>query len=64
MRWGTIGRVQFYGKDAHPFTHSIKYGKGLIRPDAAVAGRKADRRLAERGRQERPQIPGFVKVTN
>jgi branched-chain amino acid transport system substrate-binding protein len=26
---GTIGRVQFYGKD-EPFTHSIKYGKGLI----------------------------------
>jgi len=26
---GTIGRVQFYGKD-DPFTHSIKYGPGLI----------------------------------
>jgi branched-chain amino acid transport system substrate-binding protein len=26
---GTIGRVQFYGKD-DPFTHGIKYGKGLI----------------------------------
>jgi branched-chain amino acid transport system substrate-binding protein len=26
---GTIGRTQFYGKD-EPFTHSIKYGKGLI----------------------------------
>ena len=26
---GTIGRIQFYGKD-DPFTHSIKYGKGLI----------------------------------
>ena len=26
---GTIGRVQFYGKN-DPFTHSIKYGKGLI----------------------------------
>ncbi|MGA7803569.1 ABC transporter substrate-binding protein [Bradyrhizobium sp.] len=26
---GTIGRVQFYGKD-DPFTHSIKYGKGLV----------------------------------
>jgi len=26
---GTIGRVQFYGKD-DPFTHSLKYGKGLI----------------------------------
>ncbi|WP_248883479.1 ABC transporter substrate-binding protein [Bradyrhizobium japonicum] len=26
---GTIGRVQFYDKD-DPFTHSIKYGKGLI----------------------------------
>jgi branched-chain amino acid transport system substrate-binding protein len=26
---GTIGRVQFYGKEDE-FTHSIKYGKGLI----------------------------------
>ncbi len=26
---GTIGRTQFYGKD-DPFTHSIKYGVGLI----------------------------------
>jgi branched-chain amino acid transport system substrate-binding protein len=26
---GTIGRVQFYGKD-EPFTHGLKYGKGLI----------------------------------
>ena len=26
---GTIGRVQFYGKDDQ-FTHSIKYGQGLI----------------------------------
>jgi branched-chain amino acid transport system substrate-binding protein len=26
---GTIGRVQFYGKDDE-FTHAIKYGKGLI----------------------------------
>src|SRR6201996_3854576 len=26
---GTIGRIQFYGKDDE-FTHSIKYGKGLI----------------------------------
>lgn len=26
---GTIGRIQFYGKD-DPFTHGLKYGKGLI----------------------------------
>jgi branched-chain amino acid transport system substrate-binding protein len=26
---GTIGRVQFYGKD-EPFTHSLKYAKGLL----------------------------------
>ena len=26
---GTIGRIQFYGKE-DPFTHSIKYGKDLI----------------------------------
>ena len=29
LRVGTIGRVQFYGKD-DTFTHGIKYGKGLI----------------------------------
>ncbi|ACA19092.1 Extracellular ligand-binding receptor [Methylobacterium sp. 4-46] len=26
---GTLGRIQFYGKD-DPFTHSIKYGPGLV----------------------------------
>lgn len=26
---GTVGRIQFYGKD-DPFTHGLKYGKGLI----------------------------------
>ncbi len=26
---GTLGRVQFYGKD-DPFTHAMKYGKGLV----------------------------------
>ena len=26
---GTIGSTQFYGKD-EPFTHGLKYGKGLI----------------------------------
>jgi branched-chain amino acid transport system substrate-binding protein len=26
---GTVGRVQFYGKD-DPFTHAMKYGKGLV----------------------------------
>jgi branched-chain amino acid transport system substrate-binding protein len=26
---GTIGRVQFYGKD-EPFTHSLKYARGLL----------------------------------
>ena len=26
---GTIGRIQFYGKD-DPFTHSIQYGPGLM----------------------------------
>ncbi|WP_047307743.1 ABC transporter substrate-binding protein [Rhodopseudomonas palustris] len=26
---GTIGRVQFYGKD-EPFTHGLRYGKGLL----------------------------------
>ena len=26
---GTIGRIQFYGKDDQ-FTHGLKYGKGII----------------------------------
>src|SRR3712207_7861276 len=26
---GALGRIQFYGKD-DPFTHSLKYGPGLI----------------------------------
>ncbi|MEH3144565.1 MAG: ABC transporter substrate-binding protein [Methylobacterium frigidaeris] len=26
---GTLGRIQFYGRD-EPFTHSIKYGPGLV----------------------------------
>jgi branched-chain amino acid transport system substrate-binding protein len=26
---GTVGRIQFYGKE-DPFTHGLKYGKGLI----------------------------------
>jgi hypothetical protein len=54
---GTIGRVQFYGKD-DPFTHSIKYGKGLITgPDAAVAGRQAGHGLAEGSRQGQAEVP-------
>ena len=54
---GTIGRVQFYGKD-DPFTHSIKYGKGLITGlDAAVAGRQAGRGLAEGSRQGPVEVP-------
>ena len=54
---GTIGRIQFYGKD-DPFTHSIKYGKGLITgADAAMAGRQAGRRLAAGSRQGQAEVP-------
>ena len=45
---GTIGRIQFYrqGRSVHP-RHQIRQGPDH-RPDAAVAGRQAGRRLAAR----------------
>ena len=54
---GTIGRVQFYGKD-DPFTHSIKYGKGLITGLMLQwQDGKQVSRLAEGSRQGRVQVP-------
>ena len=54
---GTIGRVQFYGKD-DPFTHSIKYGKGLITGLMLQwQERQAGQRLAQGCRQEQVEVP-------
>jgi branched-chain amino acid transport system substrate-binding protein len=60
---GTIGRTQFYGKD-DPFTHSIKYGKGLItglmlqwQDGQQVAVWPADISKAKL------KFPSFIKVT-
>src|SRR3978361_935045 len=61
---GTIGRVQFYGKD-DPFTHSIKYGKGLI--TGLMLQWQGGKQVAvwpkEIAKSEL-KFPGFVKVTN
>ena len=61
---GTIGRVQFYGKD-DPFTHSIKYGKGLITGLMLQwqAGRQVSVWPKEIAKSEL-KFPSFVKVTN
>lgn len=61
---GTIGRVQFYGKD-DPFTHSIKYGKGLI---TGVMLQWQDGHQVAVWPKEvakgQLKFPSFVKVTN
>ena len=61
---GTIGRIQFYGKD-DPFTHSIKYGKGLI------TGLMLQWQSGEQVAVWPPEVakaklkfPSFVKVTS
>jgi len=61
---GTIGRVQFYGKD-DPFTHSIKYGKGLITGLMLQwqGGRQTAVWPKEVARSE-IKFPGFIKATN
>ena len=54
---GTIGRIQFYGKDDE-FTHGHQIRQGPDhRPDAAVAGWQADQRLAEGSRQRPVEVP-------
>ncbi|WP_458761346.1 ABC transporter substrate-binding protein [Afipia sp. TerB] len=61
---GTIGRVQFYGKD-DPFTHSIKYGKGLI---TGVMLQWQDGHQVAVWPKEvakgQLKFPSFIKVTN
>src|ERR1700744_1921676 len=61
---GTIGRVQFYGKD-DPFTHSIKYGKGLI---TGLMLQWQDGQQVAVGPSEvaKPQLkfPSFIKLTS
>ncbi|MEH2562462.1 ABC transporter substrate-binding protein [Bradyrhizobium sp. AZCC 2289] len=61
---GTIGRVQFYGKD-DPFTHSIKYGKGLITGLMLQwqDGKQVSVWPKEIAKSEL-KFPSFVKATN
>src|ERR1700752_833913 len=61
---GTIGRVQFYGKD-DPFTHSIKYGKGLITGLMLQwqSGKQVSVWPKDVAKSEL-KFPSFVKVTN
>src|SRR6266436_2609564 len=61
---GTIGRIQFYGKD-DPFTHSIKYGKGLITGLMLQwqDGKQVSVWPKEVAKSEL-KFPSFVKVTN
>jgi branched-chain amino acid transport system substrate-binding protein len=61
---GTIGRVQFYGKDDQ-FTHSIKYGKGLI--TGLMLQWQAGKQTAVWPKEVAKsdlKFPSFVKVTN
>jgi branched-chain amino acid transport system substrate-binding protein len=60
---GTIGRVQFYGKD-DPFTHSIKYGKGLI--TGLLLQWQGGKQVAvwpKEVAKSELKFPSFVKVT-
>ena len=61
---GTIGRVQFYGKDDQ-FTHSIKYGKGLITGLMLQwQGGKQTAVWPKDVARSELKFPSFVKVTN
>jgi len=60
---GTIGRVQFYGKDDQ-FTHSIKYGKGLI--TGLLLQWQGGKQVAvwpKEVAKSELRFPAFVKVT-
>jgi branched-chain amino acid transport system substrate-binding protein len=61
---GTIGRTQFYGKDDQ-FTHSIKYGKGLI---TGLMLQWQDGKQVSVWPKEvakgQLQFPSFIKVTS
>jgi branched-chain amino acid transport system substrate-binding protein len=61
---GTIGRIQFYGKDDE-FTHSIKYGKGLITGLMLQwqDGKQVSVWPKEVAKGEL-KFPSFIKVTN
>jgi branched-chain amino acid transport system substrate-binding protein len=61
---GTIGRVQFYGKE-DPFTHSIKYGKGLI--TGLMLQWQGGKQVAvwpKEVAKSELKFPSFVKATN
>ena len=61
---GTIGRVQFYGKD-DPFTHTIKYGKGLI--TGLMLQWQDGQQVAVWPKEVAKsdiKFPSFIKVTN
>ena len=61
---GTIGRVQFYGKEDQ-FTHSIKYGKGLI--TGLMLQWQGGKQTAVWPREVAKsdlKFPTFIKVTN
>jgi branched-chain amino acid transport system substrate-binding protein len=61
---GTIGRVQFYGKDDQ-FTHSLKYGKGLI--TGLMLQWQGGKQTAVWPREVAKgdlKFPSFIKVTN
>ncbi len=62
---GTVGRVQFFGKD-DSFTHAMSYGTRLReRAVRAVAGRQAGADLAGLGRRrQHADFPSFIKLTN
>jgi branched-chain amino acid transport system substrate-binding protein len=61
---GTIGRVQFYGKDDQ-FTHSIKYGKGLITGLMLQwQGGKQTAVWPKEVAKSDIKFPSFIKITN
>ncbi|QPF88076.1 ABC transporter substrate-binding protein [Bradyrhizobium genosp. L] len=61
---GTIGKIQFYGKD-DPFTHSIKYGKGLI--TGLMLQWQGGKQVAvwpKEVAKSELKFPSFIKVTS
>jgi branched-chain amino acid transport system substrate-binding protein len=61
---GTIGRVQFYGKDDE-FTHGLKYGKGLI--TGLMAQWQDGKQVAvwpKEVAKGQLKFPSFIKVTS
>ena len=58
---GTIGRIQFYGKD-DPFTHGAQIRQGPDhRPDAAMAGRQAGQ---PSGRRKSPRASSSSRASS